>query len=212
MSLLDQREGTNQLKVLSSISRLEEEETTKQKDIVETTVLTKGAVSNNCKKLVEDGIVYKDGENYLLNEDRLLEYYRIHFEDYLRRRDLPSKFDFYNDVRTSTKKEMDEIIEGDTGDFLKNLLREVLSSAEDEGQIKTLRDLFSRVDCLVRSVAEDVYLSDESVSFEEGLIRLAVVMDRSPEHLSALEDYSIDLESTLTFKMANELMEVRDDA
>ncbi len=213
MSLLNQREGTNQLKVLSAVSSLNKnEELSRQKDIVEATTLTKGAVSNNCKKLLDDGILDKVDDNYLVNEERLLEYYRTHFEDYLRRRKVPSEFSFYNDIRTSTKKHMDDIFAGKIGELLNTLFNDVLSSAREDGQIKTLRDLFNQVDFMVGKIAEDVYLSEESVPFERDLMRLAVVMDRTPEYFSSLKNFPIDLRNTVTIKMAKELTEVIENA
>lgn len=156
--MLYQREGTNQLKVLSAVASLQEKgKSSRQKDIVEATSLTKGAVSNNCKKLVEDGILNESDNNYLLNEDVLLEYYRTHFEDYLRRRKIPTPFENYNEIRTATKKRMNNIFEGEIGGLLNSLLKNVLSSIREDGQINTLRDLFNRIDCIIEKIAEEVY-------------------------------------------------------
>lgn len=212
MYLLRQREGTNQVKVLSAISSLrKDDKPSKQKDIVESTALTKGAVSNNCKKLLDDGILDQEDDNYSVNRERLLEYYRTHFEDYLRRREIPSNFEFYNDIRTSTKKRIGEIFDGKIGELLNALLQDILPSAREDGQINTLRDLFNQIDCMIGKIAEDVYLSQESVPFENDLMRMAVVMDRTPEFISTFEDYSLDLKNTLTYKMAESLKEVIDN-
>jgi len=204
MSLISPKEGVNQLKVFSHAAGYQSEGF-KQVDIVEKSSLTKGAVSNNCKKLVDEGLLIKKDSTYFLNDEKLMDYYRTHIEDYFRRRDIPDRFKYYNEIRTKTKMKINEIFEGLIGDMIHDILISVLSNANKEGQINTIQDTFNRVDYVLCKVAEDIYLSDEEYDFGEDLCLLSVSMDRSPEYLSRLEDYPIDLTNTITFKISEEL-------
>ena len=211
MSVLNQREGVSALKVLAGVALLERKgEEARQKDIVEKTTLSKGSVSNNCKELVEEELLTLENDIYRLNRDKLLEHYRTHFEDYLRRRELPDEFQHYNDIRTATKEQMNEIFDGEIGELIKELLVKILSTANEEGQIHTLVDLFHRVDRSLEMIAEELHNSDAKSTLREPLMMMAVSMDRAPEYGPFLED--IDLENTTVYEMSEELKEVDLDA
>jgi len=204
MSLISPKEGVNQLKVLSHAAGCQSEGF-KQVDIVERSSLTKGAVSNNCKKLVNEDLLLTENSTYYLNDEKLIDYYRTHIEDYFRRRDIPDRFRYYNEIRTRTKMKINQLFDGEIGDLIHDILISILSKANRDGQIKTIQDLFNRVDYVLCKASEDVYLSDEESDFGEDLLLLAVSMDRSPEYLSILEDYQIELTNTITFKMSEDI-------
>jgi len=211
MSILSQREGVNLLKVISAVATLQHsDQTIRQKDIVENTTLTKGAVSNNCKKLVDSDILKQEDNHYTLNQSQLLEHYRTHLEEYLRRRELPEEYQHYNDIRTETKKRMNDIFEGETAEFLEDLLLTTLRKANDDGHLTTLRDLFFRMDHLLGKAAESIYSKEDS-TLQKDLMMLTVSMDRKPEFVLDLKDQNIDpdigLKNTTVFKISEELKE-----
>ena len=211
MTVLNQREGVSALKVLAEVAKLEiNGEDARQKDIVENTTLSKGSVSNNCKKLIEEELLTLEDDFYRLNQEKLLEHYRTHFEDYLRRRELPEGFKHYNDIRTATKKRMNDIFDGEVGKLIQDLLVNILSTANQEGQINRLYDIFNRVDRSLEKIAEELYNSHEDSTLRENLMMMVVSMDRTPEYGPFLED--IDLKNTTVYKMSEELKEVDLDA
>lgn len=207
MSLLEQREGVSSIKVLSAVSNLESSEVKViQKNIVKNTILSKGSVSNNCKKLVDEGFLKLENDIYSLNKEKLLESYRTHFEDYLRRRKVPKEFEHYNEIRTLTKMNINDIFEEEVGDLITNIMTDVLSTANEDGQINTIRDLFHRVDCLIGKITEDTYNSEEENDIKKHMMMLAVSMDRTPEYISSLEKF--ELKNTTVYKISEDLKEV----
>lgn len=193
----------NQLTVLSAVTRLADGERPRQKDVVHATALTKGAVSNNCAKLVDDGLLRLTDGRYAVDEERLLDLYRTHLEDHLRRRRLPDEYRRYNDIRTATKRRMRETMEGETGDLLTEILVEVVAGAPDDGQLNTLQDVFHRADQVVTALAESAYASEETPGRTD-LMLLAVSMDHAPEYAER-DDY--DLTKRAVHGMAKELTE-----
>lgn len=188
----------NQLSVLSAVTRLPDGEA-RQKDIVESTALTKGAVSNNCKKLVGEGVLVENDGLYSIDEERLLSLYRTHVEEHLRRREVPEGFEHYNDVRTATKRRMPEIFEGATGEILRVTLLRVLERSKEDAHLKTLRDVFHRADTAIVARAEaDSELEGET---KQELAMLAVSMDHAPEYVDG------DLAKRAVAQMADELEE-----
>lgn len=207
MSMTEPKEGVNQVKILSYIAELDKERF-RQSDIVEISSLTKGAVSNNFKKLVDEGLLNQDNFTYSLNKAQLVEYYRIHLEGHLRRRPLKNDFKYYNDMRTETKIKLNEMMEGVLGKLILDVLISVLSKANDDGHINTIHDLFNKTDFILCKIAESVHFSEKETGLKEDLIMLAVTMDRTPEYVSMLEKYDVDLKNTVTFDMLEDFRKV----
>lgn len=162
MRVLTDKTGKGQLEVLSALA---ENPGLRQNEIVEETSLTKGAVSNNVKKLREKELI--EGEKKLdIREDRLKSLYREHLEGFLLRE--KSDPDELNDLRTYLKKNVDVVSE----EGIDEVLREILASANRRQDLESLNSVFKEADRVMRE-SEDQRLriigliSDKSSSVFE---------------------------------------------
>lgn len=203
VSLITPREGVNQVAVLGAIIR--RDEPPRQQDIVADTALSKGAVSQNIAKLEDARLVREDDGRYAVDEERLLDLYRDHLDDYLRQRELPEELSSINDVRRAVATQLDDILSGSTGSILTDILRQVLRATRTDSQVNTLRDVFHRTDTVVSRLAE----ATDSDEYHD-LRMLAVCMDRASD-LAADMDADHDMTRTVTARMAGELMEEIDE-
>ena len=163
MPLLEPREGRTQLQVLSAIAYLEEEKeiNPRVKDITDTVILSKGAVSNNCKKLLDQGFITERDNRFQLDKERLFAAYREHFESYLIRETNSQLFGDEvkqnNQARTHTKKNLHGWLKNQT--FKKMIVEIVfqsLLSVREQSRLKTLREVFFYADHLVRKTHEEI--------------------------------------------------------
>lgn len=137
--------GRGPLKVLSAISTGQVE---RQKDIVEKTSLSKGAVSNGIRKLRSKGLVTED--ELRLNEDELVSLYREHLETFLiRESSEPSEL---NDLRTFLKKNVDEVVGRQE---VSEALTAILVQARERPDLESLNSVFKETDRFFRETGED---------------------------------------------------------
>ena len=145
MRLTEAREGKTRTQVLATVADLQRSDGPPiQKDLVEKLPMTKGAVSQNCSRLVEGSLLVEHDGRYHVNTDRLLDDYREHFEEYLRR---GPQSDFFeqevteaNETRTRTKRSAAEYFESD-------LLEDILITSLVSSLGKTTSRPFVRCSC-----------------------------------------------------------------
>jgi DNA-binding MarR family transcriptional regulator len=142
--LLD-KTGKGQLEVLSALA---EEPELQQKEIVGKTTLSKGAVSNNVRKLKEKNLV-KEDEKLELNKKRIRELYREHLETFLIRES--SEPDELNDLRTHFKRTIQNII---SSDLATEKLLSVLGKARERQDLESLNSVFKETDRVLRETSE----------------------------------------------------------
>lgn len=160
MKLMKVREGRTQTEVLATIADFQynKDKFPKQKDIVKVSPLSKGAVSNNCNKLLKSNLIIEENHNYRINKEKLLELYREHIEGFLSRESKTEKFKDlitdHNEIRTQTKKELREIF--DNNELIFDILINSLISSLDEIYASTLREVFLKTDCLISELTEHI--------------------------------------------------------
>jgi hypothetical protein len=204
-SLLDAREGRTQTDIIAGIAKMQfrEGESPRQSDLDDLIPVTKGAISNNCQKLVETSLVRKrDDRRYELVEGELLSLYREHVDRYLARESASDRFEeevaAYNETRTATKRGLREMFE--SNELLLNVLVAALVDALDDSRIQTLREVMLHADQIVRSAASHVVThpaftgrDDPAWETVRPLLQLAVALDRVHEGLDALADAHADV-------------------
>ncbi len=175
MSLLQATEGVNRFKVLSFLAekKLSSSSEARQKEIVEGTTLSKGAVSNNCNKLLENELLEKEESSYQIYTTKLLELYREHLEANLGRQTVEGlyqeRIEARNSVCTDLKRNKTEVFTSELNQVLEEVILNVLANSSDKSNVQTLREAFLKVDQLVILLAEDTEV--------DGLEKLAVVLD-----------------------------------
>ena len=202
MEIIEQREGVNLVTVLGGMYRIGKEKKIKQKDIVEETSLSKGAVSQNIKKLENHNLVNEKENSYEVNEERLMELYRTHLEDYCRRREVPDDFKEINEIRSLTKQKLDGILEGRTRKVILGVLSSVLRSSKDDNNVNTFNEVFHRSDAVLSSLSH----AAEDKKVKEDLQLLAVTMDRSSDISKGL-DSEIDFSKIPAIQTSKQLYE-----
>ncbi|RZH68761.1 hypothetical protein [Natrinema altunense] len=204
-SLLDAREGRTQTDIIAGIAKMQfrEGQPPRQSDLDDLLPVTKGAISNNCQKLVETSLVRKrDDRRYEIIEGELLSLYREHVDRYLARESASDRFDdevaAYNETRTATKRGLREMFEGN--DLLLNVLVAALVDALDDSRIQTIREVMLHADQIVRSTANHVvthpaFTGRDDTAWEtvRPLLQLAVALDRVHASLDALADAHADI-------------------
>ena len=202
MEILDQREGVNLVTVLSGMCRLGKKKEIKQKDLVEETSLSKGAVSQNIKKLETHKLVKEKDDSYEINKERLMELYRIHIEDYCRRREIIDKYKEVNEIRSITKQRLDDILDGQTRKVILSVLFSVLRDSKNDNNVNTINEVFHRTDAVISSLSH----ATEDKKVKENLQLLAVTMDRSSDISKGL-DSEFDLSKVPTIQTSKQLYE-----
>jgi len=209
-------EGKNQLKVLSSIASFQlKDEAPRQADITDTITLTKGAVSNNCKKLEKQDIITERKSKYEIREEKLLKLYKEHLDNYLTRsksrKDIEDKIKALNEIRTKTKSNLEQITNSETGEMLKELIINVLSRSNKDGNLNTLKDVFHRVDQSVVKLGE-ISIKSENLNEEtkENLMLLAASIDKTYETIPKINGIKEEISKveTNTDKITKKLNEV----
>lgn len=199
-SLLDAREGRTQTDIVAGIAKMQfrEGEPPRQSDLDALLPVTKGAISNNCGKLVDTGLVrQRDDRRYEIVEKELLAIYREHVDRYLAREPASDRFEAeiaaYNETRTATKRGLREMFEDNK--LLIDVLVAALVDSLDDSRIQTIREVMFHADQLVRSAATHVVThhdfegrDDPSWETVRPLLQLAVALDRVHEGLDALAD------------------------
>lgn len=149
MRILIGKSGKGQLIILSSLAREPDQQ---QNQLVENTILSKGSVSNNVRKLREKGLL--EGEDQInLNQDKILKHYREHIEAFLVRDS--SDPEQLNDVRTEVKTRVTEIIDLPE---LEEYLIAVLGEAQDREDLESLNSVFKETDRVIRETANSIDL------------------------------------------------------
>jgi hypothetical protein len=188
MKILQQREGRTQIEVLSVIVNFQYEQDINPRitDITKRLPLTKGAVSNNCQKLLKQNLVVEIDKRYSLNEPTFIDAYKEHLEHYFIREPLVNKFkekiEEQNEIRTETKNKLNNwLSDSDNKQFFLNILLQALKATNKTSLIQTLREVFLYADIIVLRL--NTYL-DEKNQFKEIIKNLAVCMDHQHEELS----------------------------
>lgn len=204
-SLLDAREGRTQTDIIAAIAKLQFRDGAlpRQSDLDELLPVSKGAISNNCRKLVETDLVREtDGRRYEIVEVELLALYREHVDRYLARESESDRFAdevaAYNETRTATKRGLRDMFEGN--DLLLDILVAALVDALDDSRIQTVREVMLHADQLVRSAATHVATHPDFEGRDDPawetvgpLLQIAVALDRVHAGLDALADGHADI-------------------
>ena len=204
-SLLDAREGRTQTDIVAAIAKLQFRDGAlpRQSDLDELLPVSKGAISNNCKKLVDTGLVHEaDGHRYKIVEAELLGLYREHVDRYLTRESESDRFSdevaAYNETRTAAKRGLRNTFEGNN--LLLDVLVAALVDALDDSRIQTVREVMLHADQLVRSAATHVAThpdfegrDDPTWETVRPLIQLTVALDHVHAGLDALADAHADI-------------------
>jgi DNA-binding MarR family transcriptional regulator len=204
-SLLDAREGRTQTDIVAGIAKMQfrEGQPPRQSELDDLLPVTKGAISNNCGKLVETGLVRKRNDRrYEIVEGELLSLYREHVDRYLARESASSRFKeevtAYNETRTATKRGLREMFEDN--DLLLNALVAAFVDALDDSRIQTIREVMLHADQLVRSAGIHIVTHSDFTGRDDPawdsvrpLLQLAVALDRVHEGLDALADGHADV-------------------
>lgn len=197
-SLLEAREGRTQMDVLAAIgeAQYQDDVQPRQRDLVDRLPISKGAVSNNCAKLVDSGLVVEEERTYRIDEEVLLDLYREHVDAYLAREPRSEHFEVevaaYNETRTTFKRELRDLIEGN--ELILAIVTEALVNSKDDSRYQTLREVFHHADLVARQAAAHVVTSehfegrdDDHWSELRTLFLLAVAFTRVHEELDALQ-------------------------
>lgn len=183
MRLTKAREGKNRTQVLAAVADLQQgDDLPIQKDLVEELPMTKGAVSQNCSRLVEESLLQEHDGQYRVDTDRLLGDYREHFGEYLRR---APQSDLYeqevidaNKARTRTKRSGAEYFEAD---LLEDILLTSLVSSLDKNNTQTLREVFLYTDDVLYHVAYRAVSAKTDMPADlDPILRLAACLDATP--------------------------------
>lgn len=199
VSLLDVREGRNQLRTLAAIAeRYRRGQRSRVKDLTEMLGLSKGAVSNNCKKLLKHGVVREENKEYWVDEAVLLEAYREHLEQYLVRGPaselFPEEVDEKNRMRTRAKQNLDRWFQNSrVRETLLEILMQSLLAVRRHSMLQMLREVFFYADRLVqkthRKMEEDLWEGKGEGTggdLREALDHLANAIDWGSVHLDSV--------------------------
>ena len=180
MRLTETREGKTRTQVLAAVADLQRSDGLPiQKDLVEKLPITKGAVSQNCTRLVEESLLRERDGRYRVDADRLLDHYREHFEEYLRRAPQSELYEpevtETNKIRTQTKRSIAEYFESD---FLEDVLITSLVNSLRQNNIQTLREVFLYTDSVLYHVAYRAATAEAEAPAElTPILRLATCLD-----------------------------------
>lgn len=189
MRLTEAREGKTRTQVLAAVADLQRSDGPPiQKDLVEKLPMTKGAVSQNCSRLVEESLLQEHDGRYRVDTGRLLDDYREHFEEYLRREPQSELYEQEvadtNETRTRTKRSATEYFEAD---LLEDILLTSLVSSLGKNNIQTLREVFLYTDDVLYHVAYRAVSAETDVPAElKPILRLAACLDATPDLVEEL--------------------------
>ena len=204
-SLLDAREGRTQTDVIAVIAAVQFRDGTlpRQSDLNDRLPITKGAISNNCRKLVETDLVRETSDRqYEIVEAELLALYREHVDSYLTRESGSSRFadevTAYNRTRTAAKRNLRETFTDN--ELLLDVIVAAFVDALDDSRIQTVREVMLHADQLMQSAAAHIVTHSEFEGQEDSawetvrpLLQLAVALDRVHTGLDALADAHADV-------------------
>lgn len=150
---LDIAEGRNELAVLSAIAEHQISSDLKQpkhKDIESKVTLSKGAVSNNCSKLKQYGLIEENSQaRFTINKSRMMEVYKEHLEPlFVRERPFSpfqNQIHLVNDIRTEVKDNLQKIIR-ELKDNIFSLILSILTDARKNRKTNNLREVFQKTD------------------------------------------------------------------
>lgn len=205
MKLLDIKEGKNQLEILSIIANFQlksNKALPKQKDITQKSSLTKGAVSNNCKKLENQEIINKKDKKYQISKQKTLELYKEYIEPYFTREtpkgELKNEIKKLNQIKTKTNQKINQIIR-DYEKEIFNLILIVLSKSKPR-KTKNIREAFEKVNQTLLSLTHKLlFLSDNQEAIDElsELIKLSLCLDIEKNQIMKLVEsisHEVDVE------------------
>lgn len=164
-SLLDVREGRTQTNILAAIAEAQfhDDVSPRQRDLVDRLPISKGAVSNNCSKLVGTELVTQEDKQYYIDETALLSLYREHVDSYLvresRSEHFQSEVENYNETRTALKRELRDVFIDN--DLILSIVSEALVHAKDDTRRQTLRDVFHHTDQIIQHTVAHIVTSNE---------------------------------------------------
>jgi len=183
MRLTEAREGKTRTQVLAAVADFQRSGGPPiQKDLVEKLPMTKGAISQNCSRLVEESLLQEHDGQYRVATGRLVDDYREHFEEYLRRAPQSNLYEQEvldaNETRTRTKRSVSEYFEAD---LVEDILLTSLMSSLRKNSIQTLREVFLHTDDVLYHVAYRAVSSETDVPEElKPILRLAACQDVTP--------------------------------
>lgn len=158
--MVTQRVGSTKLKILSAVAEHNlDDKSPRQKDLVEGTTLTKGAVSNNCTKLTEEGVLQEADGRYTVDHDKILDFYITHLEEYCRREAkqdqevMDGRIERYNRVRTMAKERLMDLDDRER-EVLEQILINVLAQARDDPHVQTFRETLLRADMVLQEAGQ----------------------------------------------------------
>ncbi|WGI17140.1 helix-turn-helix domain-containing protein [Methanonatronarchaeum sp. AMET-Sl] len=189
------REGSNQLKVLSIIAEFESRDKfPKQKEIVTELPISKGAVSNNCKKLTKSDLLSREDKEYHINKQKLLELYRTHIENYLTRtekkEDYENQINKINEIKTQIKLNINEIIESELRELILEIIYQVIINSRKDANIKNIREAFLRSDSVIQKLGEFQYKNQKSSEKSKYLIMLSIILQPTYNIFPEIESIS----------------------
>jgi hypothetical protein len=209
MGITEMREGRTQTQVFAAVVAFnyDRDMHPRQSEIVGETPATKGAVSNHTSTLVEFGLLEETTEGrYRVAEGALRSEYREHIETVLARERTIEPFEerveAHNDVRTQTKRNLDEILEADV---VLAALVEAFVECRGTRRIETFREVFLRTDEILRATAAHVVGSignDDSMAEGDApevsaLLSLAVSLNQAHEQVAGVGERVPAIESHL---------------
>lgn len=189
MRILTDNTGKGQLEVLSALAS---QENLRQKDIVERSSLSKGAVSGNVGKLKEKNLILEENGELQINSQKILSHYREHLEGFLTRSKNDSEE--LNEIRTLTKKEIADILETHEEEIW-NIIRTVISQSSERSDLESMNSVFKETDRVIRE-----YITSKE---DSGLKLIALSTDKSYSIIDNLEDTDNLKEAQKILKEAN---------
>ncbi len=177
MELLDIKEGKNQLEVLSIIAEDQidvEKEAPRQKYITKRSVLSKGAVSNNCKKLVDEGVLREEDSKYYIDQ-KILDLYKEFVEAYFVREvpegEFKEEIENVNEIKTESSENVDEIFEWFDAELFDLILFVLSESRTKKVKIKNLREVFLNVNQVLISTGYKLLTDCGDDAFDDSSVK-----------------------------------------
>lgn len=199
MDLVEAREGRTQTQILATIAdyQYNRKENPRQKQVKQKLPLSKGAISNNCKKLTKQGLTKQKNGKYTINKRTLNSTYKEHLENYLTRESKTEIFkqqtQKQNEIRTKTKKE--KILQKEkTENIIYDILIQTLISSIDKPQVQTLREVFLWTDQIISKIAQQIIENEnfetknKDWEKEKILLQLAVSIDKTHTDLEKITE------------------------
>lgn len=196
MSVETVREGVTRVQILGTLAEFrDEDDQPRQTDLVDRLPVTKGAVSTNCQRLLEEGLISERLGVYALDREGLLAVYREHVEQYLGRESAREPFasdtERANEIRTLTKRRLDDLLaEQAVAELIFDALLATLRHVRESQLVQTPRDALRQTDLVIRRLGQqlaaggDLSGADvESSPAIEAVLLLSVVTNRTHAEL-----------------------------